>query len=379
MENSTKTIKTTTTTTPKKSIKQKSTHPREKVFDTTTHKRIKPKGNLTQKHQEIGYKVPECAHMYLSALVNPYDTPAGACIPADLFPIPSSKVKSFVRGRMVVGLQGIGFVACVPSFGNTTPSVYATTAASVGATTALFSAFTNTNATGSAQLPYAAADFTSDRVSGRLVSYGLRTKYVGQLMTRNGVCVSYEDPDHANCNRLSFDSMNSNPYSHIHRVGDEDWDSEVNYSGPVDPNEIEFRNVDQPLGLTFASMIAVSGIAGDVYEFEYYQHSEFIGTVVPNKTPSHADGASFGKAMQAVKTVASEGPITTSSGPSVWNKFVTFMKESLPSIVQIGGGIAQAMLTKGRGGGSMIMAGAAGLIPRAPQLLNGSSVKQLTN
>jgi len=334
---------------------------------TSRKKVLKARNNIkVDPALGLSYKIPECAEHYLSALVNPYDTPAGVCIPSDLFPLPSSKVKAFCRGRMNLGTSGIGWVALRPSVVNDQATIIHTTSASVGTTSTDASAFSNLGTQNVAMLPYSEAPIIAGQVGARTVSYGLRLKYIGPLMSRNGVATSYEDPDHLNATRFSYDVLNGNPYSTIRRIGSEDWDSEVSYSGPTHPSDVEFQSDGCPLtpgtGAVSLAIIMVSGVAGDVYEYEYYTHIEYIGTLVVNKTRSHADGVAFGKALEAVKGQAAEGSVTRETGPSVWERFKKLIFNNIPQIVQIGAGIARIAARDVSGGGSMILSGVGGMI-----------------
>jgi len=354
-----------------KNITKKSGGPKGtgKVKDLTPQgaAKRKPRTNVKVGPDGLGlsYKIPECAEHYLSALVNPYDTPAGVCIPSDLFPLPSSKVKAFCRGRMNLGTSGIGFVTCRAAIVNDQAAVSHTTSASLGTTATVASAFTNVATQWVTMLPYSEAAVINSRVAGRVVSYGLRLKYIGPLMSRNGVATSYEDPDHISAERFTYDELNGNPYSTIRRIGSDDWDAEVNYSGPTHPSDVEFVSDGSPLNPASydkLAIIMVSGVAGDVYEYEYYTHIEYIGTQVVNKTKSHADGVTFGKALEAVKAQSAEGSITRDTGPSVWEKFKSFVFNNIPQIVQIGAGIARIAARDVGGGGSMILSGVGGMI-----------------
>jgi hypothetical protein len=302
---------------------------------------------VSAEKQSLVYRIPECVKHFVDALVDPFGAPAGACLPADLYPLPSSKVKTFIRARMALGTSGIGFAHCVPSPGNDNGQLFTTTSASVGTTATLFSAFTNVNTLTCAQLPYTYAQTnTSGLYMWRLVAAGMRIKYVGQLMTRNGMVIAYEDPDHQEVRAKSFDTLGSNPQTSLKRVGDENWDSSVCWSGPVTPEELEFVNkVYGPVALGTSPMIlAVSGVAGDIYEVEYFQHIELIGTVVVNKTPSHAEAQLFGKAVEAAKSLTSVKPLQQTDKRTLWQKVTQGIKESLPALVQMGKGTAEMLM-----------------------------------
>jgi len=201
------------------------------------------------------------------------------------------------------------------------------------------------------QMPYASTSLTGATVQYRVVAAGLRIKYIGKLMDRNGVCLSYEDPDHLDARIRSYDTLNGSTGSDLVRVGDFRWDQTVCYSGPVTPSEVEFVSSGYYCPGNCPIVIAVSGLPGDKYEVEYYQHTEFIGSVVPGKTKSHADGAAFGKALEAIKGAAAIKPVEPSMLTSIWNGFKSIVSKSLPSIVETVGGIAMLAARNPRGVG----------------------------
>jgi hypothetical protein len=316
-----------------------------KVGGSNPKKKKKPV--VLASKQELAYRVPECVHHFIHAMADPFEAPAGACLPCDLFPLPSAKYKVFARGRMQLGTAGIGFTCLTPTASNDSGFMQSTTSTSVLPSNAALSTATNLSNLFCGQNPFATADLTALRVGARLVSFGIRAKYIGQLMDRNGVVTAFEDPDHQDTRRFSYDQLNSNPYSEIKRVGDEAWDAAVCSSGPVTPQETEFLNTNYTLGPAIAPLVlAVSGVAGDIYEVEGYVHYELIGLLVPNKTKSHAEPTFFGKVIEAAKSVAESGPLTPAKGPSLWERFTNTIREGLPSVVSmVGNAIAPGLGT----------------------------------
>jgi len=315
------------------------------------------------------YTPPDCAMHYMGALCNPFDANNGACVPADLFPLPSQKTKTFVRGTFALGTTGYGFISANPLGTNDNAILGCTQATSVGGGATSLAAYTNTVGHFMAQLPFSSADYASGNVQYRLVAAGIRVKYVGKLLDRNGVVISFEDPDHQNVNLSSFDQISANPRSELLRVGDRQWDHAVCYSGPVTPSEVEFIGNNYYTPGQTPMVILARGLPGDVYEFEYYQHTEFIGSIAVSKSKSHADGPSFGKALEAVKNATEAKPLKPSLLSTVWDKFKAAMSKSLPQIAEMAGGAAM-MLARNPAGGRMIMHGGASLVGK---LLNGGT------
>jgi len=109
---------------------------------------------------------------------DPFDTPAGVCIPCDLFPLPSQKVKTTFRGVGNLGTTGYGWVAVNPTLANDVASIQVTSTASVGGSSTVLSAYTNIGTGMFTMLPYAAADFSGGSVQGRIVAVGIRVSVI---------------------------------------------------------------------------------------------------------------------------------------------------------------------------------------------------------
>jgi len=319
-----------TVTETKKTVKSNSPQKRKKPI-VKGQKRKNPVQRIAKA--PVVFRVPECALHYMSALINPYDTPAGACVPAELFPLPSGKYKTFSRFKFNVGTNGIGFALARACLANDVSSILTTTSTSALTSTQVLNLATNQNAIMITQNPYPNINFSNIQIQSRLVGLGLRVKYVGQLMNRNGICATIEHPDHGDVfSQFSFDTMNSHPDAGITRVGDGDWDAEVNNSGPCAPAEFEFQGTHLPLGNNYCWGIVVSGIAGDLYEGELVQHFELIGSLITNKSQSHSDPQITGKVLESVKSTHLDGPLTRRDGPGVWDRFKSAVSSSLPVI-----------------------------------------------
>jgi hypothetical protein len=281
------------------------------------------------------FAIPHCAMDYMSALGAPFETPTGVCIPAETFPLPSQKMKAFLKGRMALGTTGFGYITVSPAITATAPVVKTTTASTVLSGAANLISSTNTQFLPVPQIILTEAQRVAGEYEARIVSYGLRVKYIGKLMDRNGVATSIEEPDHGNLSSQSIDEINASRYSEIRRIGPDLWDHEVYYSGPVTPSEVEFVSTVNPLGGSIAGIV-IEGVAGDSYEFEYVQHFEVIGTAAGARTKSHSDPATFGKALEAAKTTATDGPLTSAKIPSLMERFLNGIKSLAPAVISAG-------------------------------------------
>jgi hypothetical protein len=219
---------------------------------------------------------------------------------------------------------------------------------------------------------------TDKSVAVRHVAAGLRVKYIGKLADRNGAVTTYEEPDHKDCRLKTYAEINSDPYSSLSRVGSEEWDGAVCNSGPVTPQEVEFFNDDSyPIGT--ACCILFAGVPGDMYEWEIYEHIEYIGTLVVNKNPSHADAAMAGKVVQTTKTLAANKPLEPSMLSKAWSMFKGLVSDNLPSIAETALGVG-ALLTRNPQGGAMVAHGLTGIAQNSIlPLLNGGTPQHNNN
>jgi hypothetical protein len=157
---------------------------------------------------ELAVPIPECTRHYLNAICDPWDTPAGVCLPADMFPLPSQKVKVVSRGNFQLGTSGYGFIGLGPCSTSDTPGISYSTSTSVMTPTTLLSAVTNKGTTGFSKLPYTFADVeTNNLAQARIVACGIRIRYNGTEDARQGTMVAFEEQDHSALNVYSFSTL----------------------------------------------------------------------------------------------------------------------------------------------------------------------------
>jgi len=194
-------------------------------------------------------------------------------------------------------------------------------------------------------------------------------------MNRNGVVQAYEDPDGLDARRMSWNTIGIDPNSSMTRVGGDLWDCEVCHSGPMTPNLLQFQNVIYPFVGNAPLLLAVSGQPSDSYEFEVFQHHELIGTLVPGKTPSHAEPALFGKIVEVVKNSTASKPLTPKELPSLWERFKYAVSESLPTVIQGAVGVGRLLAGDIVGGSSSLMGTASRMLP-PPTIFNTSDMSR---
>jgi len=89
-------------------------------------------------------------------------------------------------------------------------------------------------------------------------------------------------------------------------------------------------------------VIIISGVAGDSYNFEAFEHIEYIGQTVAAKTPSYADTDQYGKIVQSSKEISAVQPLTPAAGPGLMERFAKKVSESLPKLIGAGMGALRA-------------------------------------
>lgn len=293
-----------------------------------------PKKSRRAKRQAAaGTHISGCGLQYASALADPVNTPVGACVPFG-FPLPSQKIKTFARGTFALGTTGFGFCTVKPPLANDTNAISATTSTSVGGAGTPLNSFTNLGNFQVTKLPYTSVQMVDNQqpVEGRMVASELRIRYAGTEMNRNGIVTTLEEPDHRHLNNLSpsgvvayTPSLNERP------PPDGSWHS-VKWSGPVASTELDY--VAAAVFSSNNSMgFVVQGIAGDLYEWEYYIHNEYTGTKVNGMTPSHTDATAYGKVVETFKAITSNGPLNNDSAPSAFMDFIKSAGSSIGSVI----------------------------------------------
>jgi hypothetical protein len=136
--------------------------------------------------------------------------------------------------------------------------------------------------------PFAAQDFSNGIVRARLVSVGLRVRYVGSQLEMGGSVMGLVHPDrdslslYNSTKLLSYDRTIRKPVSRqwieLRAAG---WDPDADFS---------YQNTGLPWG-GFHSMGFLIHYSGQdpAFEFEYYANFEAIGSGVRDKTPSYSD------------------------------------------------------------------------------------------
>lgn len=281
------------------------------------------------QRQPVGFTLSECASKYALAVGNPFNSGArGACIPT--FPSRSSqKLSAIARGTFEVGTNGFGFFALSPCASNDNDCIFTST---VGYTPTTISIDPdNTLTTGSnyglavavhqmSQLPYKSATLTDatagsgPSMNARIVSCGVRIRYIGTQLDLGGRLTAYVSPSHSNLNGTSYHGLASRPEA-INLAVSRQWSETVVFANTTDEteypghafsldNQYEVLRAVYPLsnnesmtggntGKTIGGVpivFAIESKGGNSFEYEVITHIEFIGkSAAPYLTRSHCD------------------------------------------------------------------------------------------
>lgn len=315
-------------------------------------------------HTRLLYTVPECTQHYISARADPWNTAPGACLPSGTFNFPSMKCKNTASGSFRVGVNGVGYIALLPAGANNSANIVGTNSTSVGTGATALSAFTNLTTFNFSNIPFTSAQFGGDLL-WRHVASGIRIQYVGALMNQNGIAFSFCDPDHSSVtNTASVNTFgNIETCRRVPITGStmvqgggngQNWLCQVNDNGPVVPAELAFSNTPAVQATPYM-VIAIIGTAGDLFEWEAVQHSEYQGPIVPSMTPSHVDEVSWPVVDDEMKQAFNHGPPQPKEEKGILARIGSALSEHLPRVVGAVG--------KGMAGLPAIISGLTNLIP----------------
>jgi len=299
------------------------------------YKNVSRKVPMEIRRQVIRPNISKCAQEYIASLVNPFDQNLMPCIPS-FFPLPSQKCCTFIKTTFQLGTTGFGYaIARATTDSDANVAMICTTSASVGGAATNLSAFTNLTPILNANNQYNSAALTGANVQSRVVSYGIRVRYLGREDARNGTVMMIETLDREDINSRTYNGVAlwQNATKTVPSA-DRDWISAV-YSGPSNPDDIDFLPTGVPLGTNYCIGALISGVAGDSYEVEFIQHVEYSGRQALSKTESHTDQKGFDVAVQQMKTVANNKAIEPAQdGPGILTRFVSGMAQHADTIYE---------------------------------------------
>lgn len=289
----------------------------------------------------------ECAARYACAVGSPFSANAiGACVPS--FPArPSYKVHSRITGTFSIGTAGIGYIGVAPCVANDKKCIYYTSSAFSGSSLAVGATGMTSITNGSN--PYASSAFvpssqSTDAMTARIVSIGLRIRYTGTELNRGGLIYGLVHPNHGNLHQTTTDAM-SVFRECIRRPVSRSWTQVV--ASAIDTDEADYPDPSDMMAIGTASSIIQAGLIstfpfssgncvtssnldlggipmafmvnsspGNQFEYEIISHLEYIGTQVQNAvTPSHADAVGLSKIIEVKGMADVNAANNTSSIP----------------------------------------------------------------
>lgn len=166
--------------------------------------------------------VSPCTKKWFTALTSPFSQEAqGACIPAGTNTA-SMRYMNYIRGDIVVGTNGIGYLQLIPTAYNDVVSAVVTDATFTGINSKVFTAGgANPWLTGVAPVYFTNGRFSSAQatapsanqaVTSRLVGGGLKLYYTGTELNLGGLVSIYTSPMHSSANSVQNTSV-GNPYT----------------------------------------------------------------------------------------------------------------------------------------------------------------------
>jgi len=247
----------------------------------------------------------QCALHYAETILNPFDTPAGACVPVTPC-LDSAKRKIFARGIGQVQSNGFGGIIANTSMVNdSTPVVFTNGTSTVGNS---FSTITPTGATSvNSNSELSEAEFAAAQVQGRVVACGIRIRYTGKQVDMNGTVYAMEEPSHLTTGKdtpadlLALDRVKPKNFNRQWVVAS--WQ-------PVLPSETAYSTnyaaSAQPI-VPYPLIILIqcqNMTAGETlpFEWEWYLHYEAVGSSARGKSASHIAPVAGPKVMSALQS-----------------------------------------------------------------------------
>jgi len=302
-----------------------------------------------------------CALNYARALANPFTGPL-ACVPS--FPaLLTRKMKCYAKGVLQTSnTTGVGFIYCDPSsfVASDSANNSYSSATYTGTTFSLVGVGTNLFVSNS---EYVQAQFGLSALLNqyRVVSFGIRIRYVGTELDRGGQIIGFCDPNHIALTGRNVADLDGEIESKRFPV-DRNWIT-VLYR-PVFAQDTDFSYSMVPLGnatnyIGFI-LVAASATTPLSFEFEVYGNFEIVGRNVRGKTPSEVDFAGYGAVNTATVTTTHLQPnnrsaidnekamvvysnqaltSSTSAPPpteSFWGSVGSWLEKQVPKVVEWG-------------------------------------------
>lgn len=272
---------------PKKSSKKKMKNIR----------RISKRQVSNQKQNRPKAYIAPCTQSYAMTLHDPFRV-HGIGLPCTPV-IPSLKTEAFSKATVETGTAQVGFIQVDPlrMIASDTAAIWASNATFTGSQT-------ETAGVGvvalTANSPYTNAQFTGEEggLSFRVVSCGLRVRYIGTELNRGGELFAVSHPSHADINQMSLNEARALNTTKIYPVT-KDWVTVL--WCPVLPNDYSYTSAVPNARPVLAILyVAPSGTVGQL-EYEAHVNYEVVGAPARGMTRSMADPIGFSAVQQALQ------------------------------------------------------------------------------
>jgi hypothetical protein len=322
----------------------------------------------------------ECAARYAESIADPFEDKQ-ACIP-DFPALLTGRIHTFAKGTFATSTNGLaggaGYIAISPDRGVANDANAGVINAPASSNSSLeFTANPALNTFIQTNSNYNTASFVAgNNQQYRIVSAGLRIRYIGSELVRGGQVVGMHHPAHYSLQTYNIGTLDA--YVESSRLPvTRDWISVVYH--PVDTDDLDWKTSPFPVNTPAVTdscyymgfMIQAPDTTGaNPLSFEYEMHFnyELSGPLVLNKEVSHVDPVGHGAVNAAAmitetvrkphnvptKTVASglvtaashyiathtsnpakppQHPASTSSNGSFWSTILKVGSSLLPSIL----------------------------------------------
>jgi hypothetical protein len=243
--------------------------------------------------------------VYLNSLADPFDAPPGKVV---IHPVMFSRsAKYWIKGTFTCGATH-AFVVFSPELmvANNAAAVNHSTTASAGSTIQLNPVagvgFDSSNS------DYPAASFGAGPAFAqfRLVSAGLRIRYIGTELNKGGECVGLHQPNHGTLDGQNIPGLLAHREARKKPVSPKVWTTIL--WRPVDNQDFDFKQQVLPAvyGVSdnyMGFILAPPSAPGDFrFEYEAVSNFEIVGRDVHSKTLSGSDPLGFAAAHAAVQS-----------------------------------------------------------------------------
>jgi len=184
--------------------------------------------------------------------------------------------------------------------------------------------------------PFTAANFTSQQVYFRLVSVGIRIKYLSTELNRGGATYSITEPDHQSV--VGFGVSTALQYNSVHArgVSGREWHETLWF--PIDATEIAYSDTPGAAG-PFCMGIMVKAPTTTTFEWEYEVFCKFEahGPLARGATVMMGDTMGGEAVLEHFAAMSSSGSAPRSNRLSIKDTV-----DNVTKIVKTGSGLYQS-------------------------------------